>query len=131
MDFDQPEASSQQALHEERNAPSRPNQPPRFRYSLRALLLLFVPVAILAFMFRWLHDNGHAHKVWHAGVLGAVWGVVVLAIWRGISFLVRDPKEPNEPLLQDFRTIFLAAFLGGLGAACFLALLLWAAKTFA
>lgn len=131
MDSDQHEPNSSAAIEEESRDPPRPKQLARFRYSLRTLLLMFVPVAILAFMFRWLHDHGHIRKLWYAGFAGAFWGVFLLAIGRGLSLLVRDSKEPNEPILQDFRTIVLAALVGGVGVASLLSLLLWAAETFA
>jgi hypothetical protein len=113
------------------NIAAKSKPPIPLRFSLRALLLLFVPVAILLLTYRWLHEHEYTRKVWHAGLLGVFWGIFVLAIWRGFSYLIRDPNEPNEPSIQDMRTIFLAALLGGFGSASFLALLLWAAKTFA
>jgi len=131
MDAHEPEPSNDRSLpHDGETAPRMKQRRP-FQFSLKLALLMFAPVGMLSFMFRWLHEHEYLNMVLAFGVGGAFWGVIGLAVLSGIGSLARDPKEPLEPIEQDLLRILLAAILCGSGSACFVAFLIWVSKTFA
>jgi hypothetical protein len=126
MDFDR-EANNQLSLREERED-AFSSEPIPTQYSLRSLLMLAVPVAILSLAYRWLLEHTHLHIVWGAGLMGAITSVTMTIMLGGFSYVL-GRKDVNDRFLRIwFWYCLLAVFYGGLGWACLIAVLCWISK---
>jgi hypothetical protein len=127
MDFEREEAYDHVGLREERED-AFSSEPMPTQYSLRSLLMLAVPVAILSLTFRWLHEHNYLHIVWGVGLMGAITSVTIVIMLGGFSYVLGRKDENDRFLRIWFWYCLSAVFYGGLGSACLMAVLCWMSK---
>jgi len=124
MNFHREEAYDHRALREEREV-----KPARPQFSLRTLLLVVVPVAILSLLLRWLMDHGLALYVIRAGMTGALMGLAMALTFALLFYPYGKPNEKRSYLLSWSWYGFCAGVYGRLHCACLLGLTYWFSKS--
>ena len=127
MEFDREEADDYHALREEReNAFS--SEPMPTRYSLRSLLMLVVPLAILSLMFRWMMESGFTKSILPALVFGAGMGSV-LQFMAGLMSLALGRSDENRGYYWEWiKSCIYGGLVGSLGMMLLAFLDWWVTK---